>query len=103
MKKMILSSYLTCKTGLPLLAFATGLPVYDVTSFLEIAVGKSDKKHSPHVFPAEEKRKKTEAAKSIRLRLAQLRYAFLVLSFSGVVWFLTFLLLHIIGNAFATN
>jgi hypothetical protein len=100
---MILSSNLSCKTALPLLALATGLPAYDVISFLEIAVGECDKKHPPHALPAEEKRKKTQAAKPTRLRFAQLRYAFLVLSLSGAVWFLTFLLLHIISNAITTN
>jgi hypothetical protein len=101
MKKMILSSNLHFAIAFPLLALATSLPDYGVTSFLEIAARKINGKHPPHTLPAEEKQSKTEAAKTIRL--AQLRYLLLVLFLGGAAWLLAFLLLRIMGNAIALD
>jgi hypothetical protein len=103
MKTMILSSHPPGGTTFTLPALATASPDYAVTSPLEIAFGKIAGKHPAPTLPAKEKRRNTHAAKTTRLRLAQLHYALLVLSLGGAVGFLTLLLLQIIGNTLAMN
>lgn len=103
MKTMILSSHPSGGTTFPLPALVTGSPDYAVTSPLEIAFGKIAGTHPPRTLPAKEKRRKAHAAKTTRFRLAQLRYALLVLALSGAVGLLTLLLLQIIGNTVAMH
>lgn len=76
--------------------WGTGLAGFHVPSFLEIAVGKVGEKRVSRALPAEEKRKKRQAARTARVRLAQLRYGLLVLALGGVIGLLTVFLLKVL-------
>jgi hypothetical protein len=76
--------------------WGTGLAGFHVPSFLEIAVGKIGEKRPARALPEEEKRKKRQAARTTRVRLAQLRYVLLVLALGGVIGLLTVFLLKVL-------